>query len=98
MRFDGLDEFNPELDIRARAHHSGRSRRNVNVRGTFKQPEIVLTSTPPLEQADILSLIVFNQPINQLGDGRADVARPARAGAGDRRRRQRSWRDRSATR
>ena len=24
---------------------------------------------PPLEQADILSLIVFNQPINQLGEG-----------------------------
>ena len=41
----------------------------VNVRGTLKKPEIVLSSTPPLEQADILSLIVFNQPINQLGEG-----------------------------
>ena len=39
------------------------------MRGTLKQPEIELTSTPPLEQADILSLIVFNQPINQLGEG-----------------------------
>ena len=39
------------------------------MRGTLKQPEIVLSSTPPLEQADILSLIVFNQPINQLGEG-----------------------------
>src|SRR5262249_22223336 len=41
----------------------------VNLRGTLKDPEIVLSSTPPLEQADILSLIVFNQPINQLGEG-----------------------------
>ena len=41
----------------------------VNVRGTMRQPEIVLSSTPPLEQADILSLIVFNQPINSLGEG-----------------------------
>ena len=41
----------------------------MNVRGTLKQPEIVLSSVPPLEQADILSLIVFNQPINQLGEG-----------------------------
>jgi translocation and assembly module TamB len=41
----------------------------VNVRGTLKKPEIALSSTPPLEQADILSLIVFNQPINQLGEG-----------------------------
>src|SRR6202021_92891 len=42
---------------------------NVNVRGTLGKPQIVLSSTPPLEQADILSLIVFNQPINQLGEG-----------------------------
>jgi len=42
---------------------------NVNVRGTLKQPEIVLSSNPPLEQADILSLIVFNQPVNSLGEG-----------------------------
>ena len=39
------------------------------MRGTLKQPDIELSSTPPLEQADILSLIVFNQPINSLGDG-----------------------------
>jgi translocation and assembly module TamB len=42
---------------------------NVNVRGTLKQPEIALSSVPPLEEADILSLIVFNQPVNQLGAG-----------------------------
>jgi autotransporter translocation and assembly factor TamB len=28
-----------------------------------------LSSTPPLEQADILALIVFNQQLNQLGEG-----------------------------
>ena len=39
------------------------------MRGSFKQPEIILSSVPPLDQADILSLIVFNQPINQLGAG-----------------------------
>src|SRR6185295_15201519 len=38
-------------------------------RGSVKKPEIVLSSTPPLEEADILSLIVFNQPINSLGEG-----------------------------
>ena len=40
----------------------------MNIRGTLRQPEIVLASTPPLESADILSLIVFNQPVNQLGE------------------------------
>jgi translocation and assembly module TamB len=41
----------------------------VDVRGTMKQPEIVLSSTPPLPQADILALIVFNQNLNSLGEG-----------------------------
>jgi autotransporter translocation and assembly factor TamB len=51
----------------------------VNVRGRFKRPEIELTSTPPLEQSDILALIVFNQPINQLGAGQ-QVSLAQRAG------------------
>jgi translocation and assembly module TamB len=41
----------------------------VNIRGTLKHPEIELSSTPPLEQADILSLIIFNMQLNQLGEG-----------------------------
>jgi translocation and assembly module TamB len=70
VRFDGepLNEMDPLLDIRTRRLISGVEAR-VNVRGSLKQPEIVLSSTPPLEQADILSLIIFNQPVNQLGEG-----------------------------
>ena len=37
--------------------------------GTLKQPELSFSSNPPLDQADILSLIVFNTPINELGEG-----------------------------
>ena len=80
------NDIDPTLDIRTRRMIQGVEAR-VNVRGTLKQPEIVLTSTPPLEQADILSLIVFNQPINSARRRAADVAGAARAGAGDRRRR-----------
>jgi hypothetical protein len=70
VRFDGvpLDEMDPLLDIHTRRLIQGVEAR-VDVRGTMKRPEIVLSSTPPLEQADILSLIVFNQPINSLGEG-----------------------------
>ena len=70
VRFDGepLNEMDPILDIRTSRLIQGVVAR-VNVRGTMKQPDIVLSSTPPLEQADILSLIVFNQPINTLGEG-----------------------------
>jgi autotransporter translocation and assembly factor TamB len=70
VRFDNnpLSDMDPRLDIRTRRVIQGVEAR-VDVRGTLKQPEIVLTSNPPLEQADILSLIVFNQPINSLGEG-----------------------------
>jgi translocation and assembly module TamB len=66
VRFAGTDELNPTLDLRTRRVIQG-VEALVNVRGTLRQPEVVLSSTPPLEQADILSLIVFNQPINELG-------------------------------
>jgi autotransporter translocation and assembly factor TamB len=68
IKFVGLEDMNPTLDLRTRRLIQGVEAR-VNVRGTVKQPEIELSSVPPLEQADILALIVFNQPINQLGEG-----------------------------
>ena len=37
----------------------------------MREPQVALSSQPPLDQADILSLIVFNQPANQLGQGQA---------------------------
>jgi len=77
VRFEGTDGMNPALDLRTERIIQAVVA-NVNVRGTLEQPEIVLTSTPPLEEADILSLIVFNQPINQLGEG-AQVSLAQRA-------------------
>jgi autotransporter translocation and assembly factor TamB len=68
IRFDGLDDLDPALDIKARRVIQA-VEAQVNIRGTLKEPEIVLSSNPPQEQADVLSLIVFNQPINQLGEG-----------------------------
>jgi translocation and assembly module TamB len=68
IRFDGLEEFNPRLDLRTHRLIQGVDAR-VDVRGTLKQPEIALSSVPPLEDADILALVVFNQPLNQLGTG-----------------------------
>jgi hypothetical protein len=68
IRFIGGEELDPFLDLRTRRVIQGVETR-VNVRGTLRKPEIALSSTPPLEDADILSLIVFNQPVNQLGEG-----------------------------
>src|SRR5262249_60513375 len=39
------------------------------VTGTARAPQIALSSTPPLDEADVLSLIVFNRSVNELGTG-----------------------------
>ncbi|MCC7415836.1 MAG: translocation/assembly module TamB domain-containing protein [Acidobacteria bacterium] len=86
--FAGAGMLNPLLDLRAQREIRG-VLANVNIRGTLRQPAIVLSSTPPLDEADILALIVFNQPVNELGAGQQvslarraqDLALGAAAGA-----------------
>jgi len=68
VRFDGTSLFDPQLDLRTQRMITG-VETHVNVRGTLQRPEIDLSSSPPLERADILALIVFNQPMSQLGTG-----------------------------
>jgi hypothetical protein len=79
VRFDGSVPVNPLLDIAATRIIAGVEAR-VHVGGTMRKPELTLTSNPPLDQADILSLIVFNAPANELGEGQ-QVSLAQRAGA-----------------
>jgi translocation and assembly module TamB len=66
IRFQGLKPIDPALQVGAQRIISGVTA-IVNIRGTARQPLVSLTSQPPMDEADVLSLIVFNQPINQLG-------------------------------
>ena len=68
IRFGGGEEIDPVLDVRTRRIISG-VEAFVRIGGTLRQPELTFSSRPPLDQADILSLIVFNAPINELGEG-----------------------------
>ena len=77
--FSGTEEIDPRLDIRARRLISG-IETFVHVRGTLRAPELSFSSNPPQNEADILALIVFNQPLNQLGEGQ-QVSLAERAGA-----------------
>lgn len=79
VRFEGETVLDPALDINARRVISGVEAR-IHIGGTMRQPTLDLSSTPPLDQSEILSLIVFNQPINQLGAGEK-VALAQKAGA-----------------
>jgi autotransporter translocation and assembly factor TamB len=66
--FEGTEDFDPRLDLRTRRLIQGVDT-HVDIRGTLQQPQVALSSIPPLEDADILALVVFNQPLNQLGAG-----------------------------
>jgi autotransporter translocation and assembly factor TamB len=79
VRFTGEPQINPFLDVSAtrKIPNTGVEAR-VHITGTVKAPQLKLTSTPPLEEADILALIVFNRPVNELGTGeRASLAATA---------------------
>jgi autotransporter translocation and assembly factor TamB len=83
LRFEGTEDFDPRLDLRTHRIVQGVDAR-VDIVGTLKQPRVQLSSTPPLEEADILALVVFNQNLNQLGTGEqtALVARAQNLAAG----------------
>jgi autotransporter translocation and assembly factor TamB len=70
VRFTGDADLNPILDVTATREipDTGVEAR-VRITGNAKLPELQLSSTPPLDESDILSLIVFNRPVNELGSG-----------------------------
>jgi translocation-and-assembly-module (TAM) inner membrane subunit TamB-like protein len=81
VRFEGepITQLDPALNVTGERVIQAVTA-HVNIRGRLRKPEVELTSVPPLEQSDILALIVFNQPLNQLGTGQqASLAQ--RAGA-----------------
>jgi autotransporter translocation and assembly factor TamB len=67
VSFRGPEVTNPSLDITGQREVSGVVA-EVHVTGTLQRPRLLLSSQPSLEEGDILSLIIFNQPINQLGE------------------------------
>jgi translocation and assembly module TamB len=70
LRFVGETEINPLLDVTAtRLIPNTGVEAKVHVTGSTKAPVLSLTSSPPLEESDILALIVFNRPVNELGTG-----------------------------
>ena len=58
-------DLNPELYVAVNRRISGVETR-VQIVGPLRQPELRLSSTPPLDPSDILSLIVFNTSTNEL--------------------------------
>jgi autotransporter translocation and assembly factor TamB len=58
-------DLNPELDVNVTRNISGVLAR-ISVTGELHSPELRLSSTPPLDASDILSLILFNTSASDL--------------------------------
>jgi autotransporter translocation and assembly factor TamB len=64
--FGGDVPPDPQLDIRAR-NRTGDYTVTIQIAGRATEPTLTLSSEPQLEQADILSLLVFGRPARDLG-------------------------------
>ena len=75
--FSGGTQVNPQLDILAQYKHADYLIDAV-VGGTGEEPSLDLRSDPPLEQADILAVLLFGKPASALGKGeQADLQQQA---------------------
>ena len=68
VRFTGGKETNPTLDIVAQ-YQAPEHVVEAVVRGTAREPTLVLRSDPKLEQADILAVLLFGKPASALDQG-----------------------------
>ena len=65
IEFTGGETINPALDILAQ-YRLQQYQVDVTINGTLAKPALTMRSEPPLEQADILALLIFGKPLNAL--------------------------------
>ena len=65
ITLDGADELDPLLDLTA-VHQKTDLTAIVQVRGRLSDPEIILTSTPPLPEDEVISRVLFDKSANSL--------------------------------
>jgi autotransporter translocation and assembly factor TamB len=68
VRFTGNVPIDPSLDVVA-GHRFPDYDVEIVIGGTVEHPSLTLRSTPSLEQSDILALILFGKPVDQLAHG-----------------------------
>lgn len=72
----GGDPLNPYLNIQA-IHHSDPYTIYVNINGQMETPSINFSSSPYLNQSDILSILLFNSTTQDLIAGNQDNSKTA---------------------
>ena len=66
ITFDRLSPNNPLLDIRAEFETSEGVTATIDITGRAKEPNIELNSTPNLPDEDIMALVLFGKPADEL--------------------------------
>lgn len=68
VTFAGGDVDNPRLDIVA-VHRRSPYEIEARIGGSVKEPTLTFASDPPMDQADILSVLLFGKPTTDLDEG-----------------------------
>ncbi|MEM4658785.1 MAG: translocation/assembly module TamB domain-containing protein [Candidatus Methanosuratincola sp.] len=77
ISFGGTKEINPSLDVHA-LYRAGGVKIFINVTGTAQKQVLNLTSDPPMDDADIISYILFGTSTDKIGAGaRASIQQTA---------------------
>ena len=72
VTFTGKEEIDPLLDLTAR-HRTRNYDVFVVVGGTVREPKLRLESEPPLEQGDVLSVLLFGKTTDELSGNESEV-------------------------
>jgi translocation and assembly module TamB len=68
VTFTGGDIDNPRLDVVA-IHRRSPYEIEARIGGSVKEPTLTFASDPPMDQADILSVLLFGKPTTDLDEG-----------------------------
>ena len=65
LQFAGTPDVNPLLNVEA-SYRGEAAVVYLDITGTLTRPELKLRSNPPLPEQDLISVIVFGRPLNEL--------------------------------
>jgi autotransporter translocation and assembly factor TamB len=67
IAFTGLTPPDPLLDVTAsRLIQPSGIEARIRIEGTARRPRLSFSSTPPLDESEVLALIIFNRPLSSL--------------------------------
>jgi hypothetical protein len=71
VSFAGGDEINPTMDVALSTDVEG-TKIHIILGGTVQDPQLTLSSEPQMRESDIMSVLLFGKPYNDLDDTQAD--------------------------